>query len=249
MHVPGQGDESQYYLIERYSYQIIDTQVLEKSKSLESKQYEPKLPSLNQDKRYEHLITQRANDKIQVLHDDQLILEFDYFPDNSVIQHIAFLENVGIHHEDKMLCLAAFRHALHFLFNQHTVKKLELFTHQDNAIALCQDLGFWMRGEKIASFCEGGEYYNELGVEYSFFDIDDAKLLLNSFKQDEGITDQLYTLQNIINLLEEDKSCDILGKNYLANIVYQIVRDELLDQKLFVSLGEKPWEQVLQQCP
>lgn len=245
----GEGENNHYYLIERYGYKIIDPSLQQKASAFISKKYEHKLPVLTPLTSNNKLATHLKDDKIKVFQENNLILEFDYFPDNSVIQHIAFLENLNVCHEDKKLCQAALRDALQFIFNQKSVKKIELFSHQDKAIELCQELGFWVRGEKIASFCEKNEYFNEVGVEYSFFDIQDARSLLNTFHQSEKIIFQLDALQNIIDLLEKDEKCDALGKNYLANIVYQIVRDELLDKKLFVSLDEKQWEKILKDCP
>lgn len=244
----GEDEKSHYYLIERFSYKIIDEALLEQSKSFASKKYEPKLPPLL-DETSSHLTVQRVNNKIQVLHDKTLILDFDYYPDESVIQHIAFLEDLKMYQNDKKLCTAALRLALNALLTENRVKKLELFTHDDKAIGLCAELGFWIRGERPASYCQEDKYLNELGVEYSFFDIKDAHSLFNSFKHNEGITAKLNELQQIINSLEDKGVCDSFGKNYLANIVYQIVRDELLEQKLYVSLEDKPWEKVLTQCP
>ncbi|CAM2974062.1 putative acetyltransferase YhhY [Legionella steigerwaltii] len=244
----GEAQKSLYYLIERFSYKIIDSALLEQSKSLASKKYEPKLPPLV-DQTPSHLTVQRVNNKIQVLHDKNLVLDFDYYPDESVIQHIGFLEDLKIYQNDKKLCTAALRLALNSILTENRVKKLELFTHDDKAIELCAELGFWIRGERPASYCQDGKYFNELGVEYSFFGIEEALSLFNSFKESQLITAKLNELQQIINHLEEKGVCDSLGKNYLANIVYQIVRDELLEQKLFVSLEDKPWEKVLPQCP
>ncbi|WP_347252484.1 GNAT family N-acetyltransferase [Legionella sp.] len=244
----GEVPESHYYLIERFSYKIINPELVEKAKLIPSKKYQPRLPDLL-DKTSSQLTVQLVNNKVQVFQEKDLILDFDFYPDESVIQHIAFLENIKLHHEDKRLCTTALRQALHFLTVQNQVKKLELFTHEDNVIALCENLGFWVRGEKIASYCNESEYFNELGVEYSFFDVEEAKSLVRSFKKNEVLILKLNELQQIINSLKEQNVCDQLGQNYLANIVYQIVRDELLQQKLFVSLEDKPWEKVLTECP
>ncbi|WP_454782615.1 GNAT family N-acetyltransferase [Legionella sp. WA2022007384] len=244
----GPTPKDHYYLIERFSYKIIDPVLLNKAESTSSRQYEPELPPLlkNMSGQWE---VRLVNDKIQVKLGNELILDFDYYPDESVIQHIAFLENLKLHHQDKELCSLALRQALNVILAGQRVKKLELFTHEDNAIELCAKLGFWVRGEKPVAYYKDGTYFNELGVEYSFFDIEDAQSLFNSFKRDAGISSKLNELQQIINTLETHHVCDALGKNYLANIVYQIVRDELLEQKLFVSLNDKPWEKVLAQCP
>ncbi len=75
------------------------------------------------------IITLNEN-KILTYYEDQLVLEFEFYPDNSVIKHIAFLDNFSLSNPDFLLCEAALRKALQFIYENEQVKKIELLISQ-----------------------------------------------------------------------------------------------------------------------
>lgn len=244
--------QSHHFVIERHIYKFIDTELQKRATDLSTLKYEASLPALVQNSLENLLSVSLSKNKIVVLDQDKTaILEFEYFPDDSVIKHIAFLDNIVLRSADTSLNEAAFRKALSYIYENEQVKKLELFTYQSQIAALCQRLGFWVRGERLGVHQIDNNYYNELGVEYSYFGIDDTINFIKSFNTDTTSTslhDAVLCCKDEITKLMHAKKCDILGSRYLQNIVYQMVRDSQ-PEKNYVALLDKPWQNVITQCP
>ncbi|QBR84465.1 GNAT family N-acetyltransferase [Legionella israelensis] len=238
---------SHYFLIERYICKIIDNELEEKIALLPYLSYNAKLPSLTTSALEKGFSVQSENNQIIVKLGGTLILTTEFYPDTTVIQHIGFLENIRLHSDNKQQCLQAMRQAINFIAKEGNVKKLELFVSDPKIISLCQESGFWVRGECRGSLYHNGEYYNELGVEYSFFGIDEAREVLKSFEQHQ-LEKLVINCQKEIQKSLEQGLCDELGACYMENIVYQVVRDEL-DKLKIMSLENKPWNSVIKDCP
>ncbi len=243
-------DKYHYFVIERFIYKIIDTELQTQATKLPSLTYKAKLPHLNRNLSEQNLKVSLEDNKLIVKLDENLILATEYYPDDSVIQHIGFLKNPMLF-QDRQFAQAAMREALIFILKQGRVKKLELYTSNPLIVSLCQDLGFFVRGERVASYYHEGQYQNELGVEYSFFDIKEALDFLKGFdliKESPALEPSLLECQQVIEQYHKDGTCDELGSKYLQNIVYQMVRDSLRDEKL-TSLQKQPWQAVIEECP
>ena len=247
----GKGNSYSHFVIERFIYKIIDKELQSQAVTATKLSYDAKLPSLKQNLAERNLKVTLNNNKIVVSSDQIPVLEFEYHPDNSVIKHIGFLDNFLLHFQDMQLCQDALRMSLQFIADLGQVKKLEFFTSDPKIVSLCQNLGFWVRGERIASYYDNGHYSNELGVEYSFFGINETTDFLNSFnllEKNPQLKESLQKCQQVIESLVEQSNCDQLGNKYLQNIVYQMVRDGLQDIN-YVSLKDQPWQNTIKQCP
>lgn len=248
----GQNGHS-YFLIERYIYKIIDAELLPNgSKAPKNNlQYKAKLPILNDQTTEANYCVKLGDNQLTVYLNDKVILTTAYFPDTTVVKHIGFLENVTLYSEDELECQGALRAMLTFLLQEKRVAKIEFFTADEKVISACQELGFWMRGQRYASAKKDGVYYNELGFEYSFFTLDKAKELVQSYSEVANKNELLQALENcsqVINQLKQDQVCDSLGQSYLEYFIYQVVRDTLpLNQ--IVSLKNDAWRDIIIHLP
>ena len=245
------GIEGNYYLIERYIYCFLDKEFAAMAATLPSLKYEERLPDLQQKEDNPDLIIKREGNRFIGYFQGEPLLTVDLEPDNSVIKHIGFLD-VKLHTQDYQAeAVSGLRDILKTIMEEGRVKKVELFTADSTVTDLCKQAGFYVRGEKMASYCKDGEYKNELGVEYSFFGIADAKRLILaqvSGNQQALVNAALSQCTNTINCLIADNRCDTLGASYLENLAYQMVRDELGPNRIF-SLTDKRWEPLLAQTP
>lgn len=247
----GEDPTNHYFVIEKFIYKIIDKELRAQANTLTSLTYKPLLPRLSHRQPDLNFNVKLNDNKVVVSVNDTQVLVTDYHPDNSVIQHIGFLDNISVFSKDETLNQDALRKALIFIAEQGRVKKLELFTSDPKIASLCQSLGFWTRGELIASCYREGKYHNQLGVEYSFFGIKEAIDSLKSFKlleTNSQVEHSLLECKQIVQRYLEEGICDQLGCLYLQNVVYQMVRDSLQLEKL-VSLMQQPWREVISQCP
>ncbi|MBA2656933.1 MAG: hypothetical protein H0U70_08085 [Tatlockia sp.] len=183
---------------------------------------------------------------------DILLLTLDFEPDESVIQHIGFI-TIKLHSGNHSIEVQqGLRKILTNLLEEGRVKKLELFTSNPAIAELCRNTGFFVRAEKIASIYENGKYHNELGVEYSFFEIADAQKLIKAKVLDLDkravINEALISCKNTIESLEKEKINGVLGARFLENLTYQMVRDNLGPNKIF-SLANKRWMPLLLEVP
>ncbi|MBA2652712.1 MAG: GNAT family N-acetyltransferase [Tatlockia sp.] len=245
------SNEGKYFLIERYIYRFLDEEMTSIASKLPKLKYQEKIPMLIEVEDTSITISRVDNQFICYLQ-QQPLLKVGFEPDDSVIQHIGFLSLEMLTPDNLFQAQIGLRKILTNIFEESRVKKLELFTAQPAVAELCKNSGFFKRAEKIASFCENKEYKNELGVEYSFFNISDAKKLITAAVSDcskkESIEKALDMCSDTIKSLVENKICDFLGAHYLENLVYQMVRDDLGPNKIF-SLTDKRWKPLLTDTP
>lgn len=230
-------NEGDYYLIERYIYHIIDdnvAQLANESSSLKE-QYQESFPNLIEDEN-NSINYKREDNKFFAYYKDKLLFTVGLESDTSVIQHIGFL-SIDLHPENYQIEAAsiALRKILQAIMQEQRVKKLELFTPNEEIAKLCQKIGFFVRGEKKASYLEEDNgkktYKNELGFEYSFLNVKDAKKFIKCHISNEDkinkIEEALINCQKTIKFLKKSGKCDELGANYLENPAYQMIRDEI----------------------
>lgn len=244
--------EGHYYLIERYIYRFLDKELEKTASELPSLQYKEIFPLVHDTQEHNDVTVKRQNNKFICYAQNKPILTVDVDPDDSVIKHIGFL-SITLHAPySQAQAEKGLRNVLTQILKEGRVKKLELFTAEPETADLCKQLGFFVRGEKIASYYDNGQYKNELGVEYSFFTITDANSLLTAKvshkEKKETIEEALTHCSNSIKTLIDDGICDMLGARYLENLVYQMVRDELGPNNIF-SLSDKRWKALLSQTP
>ncbi|MDX1836828.1 N-acetyltransferase [Legionella taurinensis] len=242
-----------FYLIERYVYQLIDENLAKQAPGIPSLQFDEQ-PPLLQGKDLYPVSIQRNQNQFTACVDNAPVLTVDFDPDDSVIRHIGFLSIQLPTSNDEAAAAAALRSILAALLQEGRVKKLELFTESPAIAKLCQAAGFYVRGEKIASYFDeqSQTYKNELGLEYSFMRIDDARDLIVARIADpvkrNDIDKMLLGCQSLIQELAKKEGYDALGVCYLENMVYQAVRDGLEAQKL-ISLTDRRWLPLVSKMP
>jgi len=246
------NNDGNYHLIERYIYRFLDENLALVASKIPSLKYDEIFPLMKIEAENKAITVERINNQFIGYLQDKPLLTVDFEPDDSVIQHIGFL-SINLHSlDDQPEAGVAFRTILSNILAEGRVKKLELFTADPVVADLCRNTGFFVRGEKIASYCDNGEYKNELGVEYSFFDIADAKKLTLAKVSDpterSRIDAALSMCSKTIEWLVENNTCDRLSAKYLENLTYQMVRDDLGPNNVF-SLADKRWKPLLEQSP
>lgn len=246
------NNEGNFYLIERYICLFLDDELVKTASQLPSLKYEETIPALHSTNN--DLITvESINHQYTAYFQGKPLLTIDAEPDNSVIRHIAFL-SIQLHMQNHQSeATQALQKILTDMLEENRVKKMELFTAEPAVAALCQQTGFFVRGETIASYYDNKEgYKNELALEYSFFNITDAHSLItakvaNIVKKD-SIANVLLSCSEKIDQLIKQKTCDVLGARFLENLIYQIVRDGLGPNKVF-SLADKRCLPLIKQAP
>ncbi|KTC98091.1 GNAT family N-acetyltransferase [Legionella erythra] len=240
-----------FHLIERYVYQLIDENLAKNAPGIPSLAFDEQLPLL-QDKGHEAISIKRHHNQFIACFNDKPILTVDFDPDDSVIRHIGFLTIQSAAPSDESV--AALRQILSELLQEGRVKKLELFTESPAIAKLCQTAGFYVRGEKIASYFDEQQqtYKNEVGLEYSFMALDDARSLIAAKMTDsvkrKDIDKMLVHCQSLIHELAKKEGYDALGICYLENMAYQVVRDGL-DAVKIISLADRRWLPLVHKMP
>jgi len=246
------ANNADFYVIERYLCRFLDREFADYSYKQPALRYQEVLLPMLAQTEHGPITVQRVKNRFTCFIEDKLILTVEVEPDTSVIQHIGFL-TIQLHSvNNKTEAAAGLRTILQQLLDEGRVKKVELFSANLDVIDLCKESGFFVRGEKIASYYENETYKNELGLEYSFFNIADAKQLILAKVSDhikrESIDEALSECAKTIQMLVDDGACDALAAQYLENITYQMARDELGPNGIF-SLSVKPWAGLLSKTP
>lgn len=245
------NNEGSFYLIERYVYQLIDENLAKNAPGIPHLTFEEQFPLL-QDEGHDAISIKRNTNQFIACVNNTPVLTVDFDPDDSVIRHIGFLTIQSPTPNDE--AAAALRQILAALLQEGRVKKLELFTESSAVAKLCQSAGFYVRGEKIASYFDEQHqaYKNELGLEYSFMAIDDARSLIAAKIADpvrrREIDKILVRSQSLIQELAKKEGYDALGVCYLENMAYQIIRDELRVNKI-ISLADRRWLPLINNAP
>lgn len=246
------NNEGSFYLIERYIYRFLDDELAKIASKLPSLKYDEVIPSLQSKDDNNAITIKRVNNQYTAYIKEEPLLTLDVDPDDSVIQHIGFMSIQLYMPEHQSEATQALRNILNDIMQEKRVKKVELFTVEPAVAQLCQKAGFFVRGEKIASYKDKEGYKNELGIEYSFFNLTDAQSLITAkianAEKREKVAAALSDCSVKINELIQNKTCDALGARYLENLIYQMVRDGLGPNKVF-SLSDKRWSPLIKGMP
>jgi putative acetyltransferase len=136
-------------------------------------------------------------------------------------------------------------------------KKIEIFIADKESAQLVEALGFHCRGKKTGSCKIGNNYYDEIGVELSFFNIQDAKELLKISVTEEY---QALRVASVLNKCQEDihsalseRQIDQYAALYLENMAFQMIREGLGELAIH-RYGQKdqdpqPWHALIQELP
>ncbi len=132
-------------------------------------------------------------------------------------------------------------------------KKIEILVSNQVILDTTATLGFHYRGQKIASRKVNGIYYNEVGVDLSFFDTLDAKVMLKTIenKDDFKIAKVSSVLTNCRTKIEEayeKNQIDLYGKLYLENFAFQMTREGLGETRLYDETNA-PFNNLITQMP
>ncbi len=136
-------------------------------------------------------------------------------------------------------------------------KKIEIFAADKNTAHLVERLGFHYRGKKTGSCKIEDNYYDEIGVDLSFFNIQDARELLTLYAtheyQQKRILSALKQCQEAIRKAFSEKQVDSYSALYLENMAFQMIR-EGLGEPAIRRYGQKnqepqPWHALIAELP
>lgn len=131
-------------------------------------------------------------------------------------------------------------------------KKVDLFVANKEIAEITMKLGFHCRGMKSASRKIGTTYYDELGLDIGFFNIEDAKSIIHMADQLENDvrTDLITSLtecnNNITKALQLDR-IDQYAALYLENLAFQIIREQYSETCLYDQYS--PWLILIEKLP
>ncbi|OGT36429.1 MAG: hypothetical protein A3F11_06390 [Gammaproteobacteria bacterium RIFCSPHIGHO2_12_FULL_37_14] len=132
-------------------------------------------------------------------------------------------------------------------------KKIEILTSDQHTLDVLSKLGFHCRGEKIASRKVGNDYFNEVGVDLGFFNIDDAKQMLTTIKDADGyqlirVSSSLESCKKAIQQEFESKQIDQYAKLFLENMAFQMTREGMGETRLY-NQSNAPWPALIDALP
>lgn len=235
-------------LEERYVYLLIDPNVSEHIANI-NMAFLPMLPAYKPNTKYQ--IQQNDNQYECYDSDGKRIGVVCVEPGTSVLSHIAFVD-ISVEKTADTNVMADCLREISRQLCEKGFKKIEAFSYQDSAINVLQKCGFHYRGEKVASLKIGDQYYNEAGMDLSFFNIEDAKKLLKTLDLDDyketKISSKLTECQKKINVQLEEKTFDHYMAIYCENLAFQMLRDTLGKYPHYTQ-DKAPWQNLIENLP
>lgn len=220
--------------------------------------YSPNMPLLNPDQGLMSVIKMECdqeNRKAVCYYKDKKIGVFAFAQGVRRFGHIQFWE-LKLEPDCDLPAMATCFRQLACDASQHC-KKIEIFVSDPESARLLQMLGLHCRGKKTGARKIGNEYYDEIGADLSFFNIQDAKELLSIYTIDEYQTKRVSSALNkcqedIHNALSENQ-IDQYAALYLENMAFQMVREGLGEMAIH-RYGQKdqepqPWQVLIQELP
>lgn len=243
-------DGQTYHIGERFIGKFIDDALLQHSRELPSLKYQEVFPALKSSLAVSIL---QKEHQFTGHYEGSELLRLECDPNESTTYpHVGTLSIVHCATSYTPAMSMCLRMILEKIMLGGRNRKVEIITNTPVIIELCKNVGFFVRGEKIASHYDDGVYSNELCLEYSFFGIEDALKLVHSQITNErrvaNIDNALNRCKEAVKNLHANGYCDILGARYLENLMYQLIRDEFGLDKVF-SLRDKPWQPLLSDLP
>ncbi len=195
----------------RYMEYILDENILESSIS-SVQPFLPVMPKLKSDvcSKSNHLNISGTHGTLRFSHIIFWSINLDSGYDDSAIAHL--------------------RHQL--IQSSKQCKKIELYTHDQDTLNLLKSMGAHCYGNKKRASClVNDQYYDEVAVEFSFFNIDDAKEIVNIYIDDRHqaipILWALIRFQKTIDQIFDENQIDEYGKVYLENLAFQMIRESV----------------------
>lgn len=137
------------------------------------------------------------------------------------------------------------------------IKKIEIFSADARVNSLLQELGFHYRAKRTMGIKIGDKYYNTLGSDLSFYNIDDALKILSQPKkflranQETAnkleITESIEDIRTKIGLALESGLIDSYGQMYLENLTFQMTREATFES--FYPEDNAPWHDLVRALP
>jgi len=132
-------------------------------------------------------------------------------------------------------------------------KKIETYVADPKTLQLLEMLGFHCRGKKIGSCKINQIYYDEVGLDLGFFDIQAAKELLTqtvSHKENieiKEINELLNHCHSTIQKALAANEIDNYAARYLENMAFQMIREGLGTPELRRYAQENaPWNHLIE---
>lgn len=167
-------------------------------------------------------------------------------------EHIQFWD-IQLEQDCNLQAMETCLRQLAALASQHS-KKIEIFIADKDISQLAENLGFHCRGMKTGSRKIGEEYYDEIGVELSFFNVQDAMELLAISVTESypllRIKNALHKCQEAIQHAHSEQQIDPYKMLYLENMAFQMVR-EGVGEIAIKRYGQQnqPWNTLINQLP
>ena len=214
--------------------------------------FTPQLPLLTVDRSLSKAIElKKVDEKIYCYNDNKLIATCSLDAGVRRYAHIQFWDIQPEPDCDSTL-LQNFLRELAVLASQE-YKKVEIFVSNQEVLNATAVLGFHYRGQKVASRKVGNTYYNEAGVDLSFFNIKDTKEMLSTLEKKDGyqlakVSSVLTNCEKSIEKIFENGQIDLYGKLYLENLAFQMTRESLGETRLY-SEETAPFNKLIAGLP
>jgi len=239
---------NKWYTGERFCSLLLNPEILKTIKS-NINQFVPELPVL---RLRDNRITIEINDnKANGYLDGKLQATCSLSTGVRRYAHIQFW-TVQLEAGCDAIAVQAFLRQLAVIVSSHH-KKIEILTSDQNTLDVLAKMGFHCRGEKIAARKVGDDYYNEVCVDLSFFDIEDAKKMLACANHaDSYLTTRIsFTLNLCKSAIQqelEDHGIDQYAKLYLENLAFQMTREGMGETRMYTQ-SNAPWLALIESLP
>ena len=137
-----------------------------------------------------------------------------------------------------------------------TCKKIEVSSGDQKVITLLAQLGFHYRGKMTGSYQKDSNYYNELLADFGYFDITDARevvnLYMNNGPEKEAVYHALSHCEQAVAVALANRSIDTFGAIYLNNLALQITCEGIGEKAIHIyelSGLSSPWYNLIDQLP
>lgn len=248
---------SKWYMGIRFLAFMLDPVLTKQTKS-HVKIYVPKMPLLKPDESLMHdakVVIDQEHKKAICSYRDNIIGVCTFAQGVRRFSHIQFWE-IKLEPGCDLSAMEACLRQLACQAAQHC-KKIEMYVADKVTAALLEMLGFHCRGSKTASRKIGDDYCDEIGVDLSFFNIQDASEFLHTLTMDKHLVKRMLSAlnkcQKSILRAHSEKQLDQYSVLYLENMVFQMIR-EGLGEIAMRRYGQKdqeppPWHKLIHQLP
>lgn len=231
-------NKNYYNIPERFLAYFIDENLAKKTIA-KGKIFEPKLPtcllSVANSKEDVFFQDQIQKTNLKIFLKDELQATITLNPGVRRFDHILFL---SIHLEPEAHLLKVQNDLCQLLATvADKFKKVEVYTDDQKVLDILANLGFQCRGEKIGSIKRKDSYYNQIGADLNFYDINDAKIFLKTQNLESyyqiKLTQNLTNCKQKIDAAFSENKINKYGALYLENLAYQLIQEKLFTYKMY----------------